>query len=91
MNEPGQLTVFGMHFCHICKNLMKPFQANTNHVVEFLCERCNQKYPVDFALRTESESLLYSKELQVGNFFIIKVPENTFQILLTSSIQLCPL
>jgi len=30
---------------------MKPFQA-VNQSIEFLCERCNQKYPIDFTRRS---------------------------------------
>lgn len=57
---------YGMHFCPTCSNLMKPFQSNGPQL-DFICDKCKTKHPVDYSKKTGEDTLLYSKELQVGS------------------------
>jgi hypothetical protein len=57
-NKP--LYSFGMHFCPTCKNLMRPFLAS-QHLLDFICDKCGKKQTVDYSKRTGDDSLLYSK------------------------------
>ena len=80
---------FGLYFCHVCKNVMTPMRANGN-MLEFFCPRCGKKQ-INFSNRKNKDAMLYSKELQIGTFTLIKVPKNINQISPTFSIQPCPM
>lgn len=69
VGESTPIFSYGMHFCPVCKNLMRPYTSN-GELLDFLCDKCNRKYTIDYSKRTGEETLLYGKELQAGTLHL---------------------
>jgi hypothetical protein len=73
--EKQIVNIFGMYFCVNCKNMLVPQKAN-GHILELLCHTCGPQ-TIDFSSRVDEDCMLYSKELHVGTFLIIKARRST--------------